>query len=75
MGGHIQTDFLTADSSVITGMGSAYNLGGNFYGFNYSKTPAEADQKALLSDWIIVGQDIDNAMYVAESRPRCLTAK
>jgi hypothetical protein len=73
--GHIQTDFLTADSSLITGMGSAYNLGGNFYGFNYSATPVQADHRAILSDWIIVGQDIDDALFLGESRPECLTAK
>jgi len=73
--GHLQTDFLTADSSFTTGMASAFSLGGNFYGFNYSKTPAEADNKALLSDWIIVGQDIDDAMYFVDSRPQCLTTQ
>ncbi len=30
--------------------------------FNYSRTPAEADSKALENDWHMVGQDFKNAL-------------
>jgi hypothetical protein len=34
--------------------------------YNMSRTAAEADYKALLSDWCIVGQDIQDAMTAFE---------
>jgi hypothetical protein len=30
--------------------------------YNISSTPAEADAKALASDWLAVGQDLKEAM-------------
>jgi hypothetical protein len=71
--GSIQTDFLTATSSFKTGMGSAVGIAGNFYGFNYSKSPAEADIRALRADWVKIGQDLSDVMQKAESHPECLT--
>ncbi|MGD1032583.1 MAG: hypothetical protein ABSA05_15750 [Opitutaceae bacterium] len=70
--GCIHTDFLTASSSFTTGMGSAVAIGGNFYGFNYSKTPDEADARALRADWIMIGKDLSDVMKKAESQPKCL---
>lgn len=68
----INTDFLTATSGFVTGMGSAVGLAGNFYGFNYSKTPTEADVRALRADWVMVGRDLADVMKKAESHPECL---
>lgn len=51
------TDFLTARSSALTGMGTLLSLAGSYYLYNISKTPAEADQRAIASDWAMVGQD------------------
>ena len=73
--GNLSTTFLTADASFITGMGSAVNLGGNFYGFNYAPTPEAADLRALRADWAIVGQDIAAAINQAETDDACLTDK
>jgi len=53
-------------------MGSAVAIGGNFYGFNYSKTPDEADARALRADWIMIGKDLSDVMKKAESQPKCL---
>ncbi len=43
-------------------MGSAFNLTGNYYTFNYSKNAQEADCKALENDWGVVGKDITKVM-------------
>ena len=56
-----QTDFLTANSFVI-GMGSVFNLAGNYFEYNYSRTPEEADEIAIASDWQIIGEDIKQAI-------------
>jgi hypothetical protein len=56
------TTILLSDSGFTTGMGSAVNLNGNFYGFNYSDTPTLADIRALRADWAAVGQDLTEAM-------------
>ncbi len=53
-----QTDFLFANNDFIIGAGSVMNIGGNYYEFNYSDSPKEADRKAIGCDWGVVGQDI-----------------
>lgn len=60
--GELSTDFLTPTSSYLVGAGSAFSLAGNYYEFNGSRTPAEADARALRSDWQLVGQDIATAL-------------
>lgn len=59
--------FLTADTTVLTGMASAMTLGGNFYGFNGSATPEAADLRAMAADWIAVGNDIERAIDQVKS--------
>jgi len=63
-----QTDFLTANSFVI-GIGSVFNLAGNYFDYNYSTSPEEADEIAIASDWHIIGEDIKQAIsgYEKES--------
>ncbi|PAW74300.1 MAG: hypothetical protein B9S26_01420 [Opitutia bacterium Tous-C4FEB] len=73
--GNLTTTFLTSDSDFTTGMGTAVNLGGNFYGFNYAPTPEAADLRALRSDWAIVGQDVANALIQVDADSLCLTDK
>jgi len=62
MNDDIRTDYLTARSSFLTGFGSAINLAGNYYLYNTSPTPTEADELAIRADWARVGQDIRDAM-------------
>lgn len=57
-----RTDFLFPKSSFITGMGSVFDLTGNYYSFNTSKTTSIADFKAIQSDWGVVGQDIESSV-------------
>ena len=52
------TDFLTPSSSFAIGAGSAFNLAGSYFDYNQSITPAEADARALSSDWSMIGRDI-----------------
>jgi len=58
----IKSDFLFPASSFIAGMGSAFNLAGNYYVYNESETPLDADLNALRSDWGIVGEELSNAL-------------
>ncbi len=58
MNGNFKTDFLTATSTFVIGMGSVLNIGGNHFQYNRSATSEEADEIALASDWQVIGQDI-----------------
>lgn len=54
-----RTDYLFPKEDFITGFGSIFNIVGNYYTYNYSKNP---DNKAIESDWGVVGQDIEIAI-------------
>lgn len=56
------TNFLTADSSFITGAGTVFNLAGSTYRFNTSRSSSAADAKAIFMDWAMTGQDLKDAM-------------
>ena len=56
------TDFLFPRTSFLKGMGSVFNIAGNYYQFDYSSNGWEADKKAIASDWGINGQDLRSAM-------------
>lgn len=53
-----RTDFLFPTPSFLTGAGSVLNIAGNYFDFNYSSTDKEADNKAIVSDWSVIGEDI-----------------
>lgn len=63
----VQSDFLFAQPSFASGAGRVLDLWGQFDDYNHSDTPAEADAKALATDWFIVGQDIRDATDASES--------
>lgn len=50
-----KTDFLFPKQDFISGLGTIFNVAGNYYTFNHSSNP---DIKAIESDWAMVGQDI-----------------
>ena len=58
----VQSDFLYAQPSYASGVARVLDLWGQFDAYNESENPAEADAKAIASDWLIVGQDIHDAM-------------
>jgi len=66
MNKNTRTDFLAPKSSFLTGMGSILNIAGSYYDYNYSKSNAEDDFKAIKSDWQMIGNDMQK---VIESNP------
>lgn len=54
--------------SFFEGIGRIGDFSGVLNQFNYSKSPAEADQKAICSDWMKVGSDLKSAMNKFEKR-------
>ena len=62
----ICTGFLYSDPSILKGAGTVLNVWGNYYTFNYSATPEEADERAIANDWKVVGHDLQSAMGRAE---------
>lgn len=52
------TGFLFAHPSFLQGVASAVDLGGTLIEYNNSRTPQEADARAIASDWAITGKDI-----------------
>jgi len=55
------TGFLFSSPSWVQGVASAMDLGGTLVEYNVSKTPQEADVRAIASDWAITGKDIQRA--------------
>ena len=66
----VKSDFLFAQPSFASGAARILDLWGQFDVYNVSPTTADADTKAIASDWIIVGQDILDAVeqYNEESK-------
>ena len=56
------TDFLVPESSFLTGIGSLMNFSRDYYQYNQSSSPAQADERALKNDFAMVGQDLRHAM-------------
>ena len=54
-----KTDFLVASSSFWGGFGSVLNIRGR--GPKYNRT-SDPDKIAIAQDWVIVGQDIRDAL-------------
>jgi hypothetical protein len=57
------SDFLFASPSFVTGCARAIDLGGvmNRWSYNMSRTPEEADLRAIHNDWKAVGRDLRKA--------------
>lgn len=63
----VQSDFLFAQPSFGSGMARNLDLWGSFDDYNRSETGAEADAKAIASDWLVVGQDLSDVLEQHES--------
>lgn len=59
---HLQTGFLFAKPSFISGAARLLDLFGLFDEYNESLTEKHADNLALFSDWSMVGSDLCNAV-------------
>ncbi len=49
--------------SFWSGVARLVDLWGVFDGYNESRTPAEADARAMYADWAVTGGDISDAYY------------
>jgi hypothetical protein len=58
MGRHDYTGLLYAQPSFSAGIARTLDVGGTFDDYNYSSSPAEADQIALTADWYAIGADL-----------------
>jgi hypothetical protein len=56
-----RTNFLFS-SPFLVGMGSVFNIAGNYFTFKHLSTDEETDAEAIASDWSIVGKDIQEAI-------------
>jgi hypothetical protein len=63
---NVQSDFLFAAPTFISGAARVLDLYGVFDKYNTSSSALEADSKAILSDWSMVGQDLFWAMHQFE---------
>lgn len=54
----IVTDFLVPRPSFLEGMARVMDMGGSLSRYNRSRTPEEADSRALANDFAMVGQDM-----------------
>lgn len=52
-----KTTFLLPKNNFWVGFGSVLNIAGSYFDYNYSNSGADADKKALFSDWFMVGED------------------
>lgn len=55
-------DYLFADSSFARGLGRVFDPFGTPEPYNWSRTPREADARAMYHDWAAVGWDISQAI-------------
>jgi len=58
----VRTDFLFAQPSFASGAVRILDLWGVFDDYNRSASPQEADGKAIAADWLVVGQEIHDAL-------------
>ena len=58
----IKSDFLFARPSLLEGVGRIVDFGGSLSMYNFSRTPAEADARAIAVDWRAVGHDVRVAL-------------
>jgi hypothetical protein len=56
------TDFLYSTPNFLSGAGTVINLGGDYYRFNESSSPIEADSRAIRNDFNMIGQDISDVI-------------
>lgn len=59
--------YLFATPSFLSGVARTLDIAGLFDDYNFSETPAEAEIRAMRSDWLSVGRDIHAAMMSLEA--------
>lgn len=62
MGTHHVKNYLFAEPSIIGGLSGVIDIGATLQQYNYSGSNNEADTKAILNDWLTVGDDIRSSI-------------
>lgn len=60
------TRILFPRPSILDGLARLFDSSGSLNKYNTSRTPAEADVKAMTADWNAVGEDIWDSLAIAE---------
>ena len=60
------SDFVFSTPSYLTGAGTVFNIAGNYYRYNRSVTPAQADARAIRQDFAMIGQDVCDTVKALE---------
>jgi hypothetical protein len=63
----VESDFLVASPTFLSGAGRLLDWYGLYDLYNISQNGSEADTKAMFADWRMVGQDLANTMLEFES--------
>lgn len=66
MGRKVKSDFLVSSPSLQSGAARLFDFYGLFDDYNRSPNEAQADAMAIFADWLVVGQDIQDAMEQVE---------
>lgn len=56
------TGFLFATPTFWSGAATAFDVSGTLVEYNISRNEADADTRAIASDWAVVGKDIQNSV-------------
>jgi hypothetical protein len=64
----ICTDFLVGRPSYLEGAARLFDFGGSLDTYNVSRTPQEADARALRSDFAIIGNDLQKIIGSQKTR-------
>ena len=68
--GAMSSDFLFVRPSFVRGVARLMDIGGTLdrTAYNFRESPAEADTKALLSDWQVLAEDMAGAFDETSNR-------
>lgn len=54
------SDYLVAGPSLLSGLARTFDIGATLrhHSYNISRSPEEADGRAVANDWLVVGDDL-----------------
>lgn len=67
MGHKVKSDFLVARANLAAGAARLFDFYGYFDAYNRCPNEAQADAMAILADWMVVGQDLEEAFAQYEA--------
>lgn len=63
-----KTDKLINRATFFDGLGSVFNISGNYFRIRFKSSGFDLDRKAIENDWGVVGNDIREALRKAKSK-------